>query len=157
MHILQLSRLLIKLEANVSSCTLGEGAVEVCPLLAILCGPGHIGLVGEDTRDKGGSVVSAETDEHDAESGHTLVRLDDLGLGNCTRHLLLLVVQGEPVLVRHGDLILRLDSVDSWSGTLWLRLESELTVLGGSGDDLVAWLDHLKLIEGVLRVFFILF
>ena len=154
MHVSQLTRLLIKLEANVSSCALGEGAVEVRPLLTILCGPGQIALVGEDSRDKGGSVVTAETDEHDTESGHTLVSLDDLGLGNCSRHLLLLVVQGEPVLVRHGDLILRLDSLDAWSGALWLRLESELTVLGGSGDDLVGGFDHLNLIVGVLRVFY---
>ena len=157
MHILQLTRLLIKFESNVSSCALSEGTVEVCSLLTILCGPGHVALVGEDTGDKRGSIVATETDEHNTESGHTLVSLDDLGLGNCARHLLLLVVQGEPVLVRHGDLILRLDSVNAWSGALWLRLESELTVLGGGGDDLVGWLDHLNLMKGVLRVFFILF
>ena len=146
MYILQLTRLLIKFETNVSSCALGEGAVEVCSLLTILCRPGQVALVGEDARDKGRSVVASETDEHDAESGHTLVSLDDLGLGNCAWHFLLLVVQGEPVLVRHGDLVLRLDSFDAWSGALWLRLESELTVLGGSGDDLVGGLDHLNLI-----------
>ena len=150
MNILQVASLLIELEADVSSGALGEGAIEVGCLGAILGLPGHALFVGDDTSDEGRSVVTTETDEHDSEFGHALVCLDRLLLHHWARGLLVLVVQSESVLVGDSDVVLSLSADHSGVDSLGDGLEGELTGSCGVGNNLLGF-DHLK--EIYFRVF----
>lgn len=72
-HILQRSSLLIELETNVAGGALSERAEEVSALDAGLSFPRELVLVGKNTSDEGGTVVTAKTHQHHTQLRHLLL------------------------------------------------------------------------------------
>ena len=68
-------------------------------MLTILGAPRELALVSNDTSSEGGTVVAAETYDHDTDLGHSFVCLDRLGLQNRSLTLLVLGEHSEAVLV----------------------------------------------------------
>lgn len=107
---------LVKLEANVSSCTLGERAEEVSFLLAIAGLPRELTAIGKDTSSEGTTVVAAKTHKHNTNAWHLLARLDALCLEHGARGLLILRVNCEAVLVGHFNVSFSFVALDAGRG-----------------------------------------
>lgn len=75
-HVTKGTCLFVVLKADMGSCALSEGTVEVSLDISILCLPRKLLLVGKDTSNKGGTVVATKTDEHDSELGNFLSGTD---------------------------------------------------------------------------------
>ena len=78
---------------------LSERAVEVCLLRTGLGLPAQSEFVCEDACDQSGAVVSSKTDQHDSDTWHLLLCLNDVFLAHIFEAACLLVIKSESLVI----------------------------------------------------------
>ena len=102
--------------------------------------PRQVLFVGDNTSSEGGSVVAAETDEHDSKLGDTSVGADFLFLDDWLGRHGLLVEEGKSGLVVNLDVVVGDLAFDSGEGGGFLvGAEGEFAVRNGRNDYSTNW------------------